>query len=170
MTIRYCRSGALIGAATLCAPVSRPFAIQALAPSELLRLRPPVVSSLAERDARVANALLAETSERVLAFVGELSAVSFASTRERVGRHLLDLAANQQHGAELVAGITQQQLADAVGSVREVVVRVLRDLRREGVVETRRGAIRILDPGRLIADPETAPPGERAGHHWNPGS
>jgi hypothetical protein len=39
-----------------------------------------------------------------------------------------------------------------VGSVREVVVRVLGDLRREGIVATGTGGIRILDPDRLAAD------------------
>jgi CRP-like cAMP-binding protein len=32
-----------------------------------------------------------------------------------------------------VVSVTQQELADAVGTVREVVVRVVRELRQEGV-------------------------------------
>jgi CRP/FNR family transcriptional regulator len=154
MTIRYCRTGALVGAPTLYAVVARPFAIQALTPSELLRFRPDVVRSAADTDVRVARALLTETSERVLGFVSELSTTAFASVSQRVGRHLLDLAADHQRRDELVAQISQQQLADAVGSVREVVVRCLRDLRRDGIVETGRHGIRILDPERLATSIE----------------
>jgi hypothetical protein len=39
-----------------------------------------------------------------------------------------------------------------VGSVREVVVRVLADLRRERLVETGRTGIRLLDPGALAEE------------------
>jgi CRP/FNR family cyclic AMP-dependent transcriptional regulator len=69
---------------------------------------------------------------------------------QRVARHLLDLAA--EGGPELVAPVSQQQLADAVGTVREVVVRVLRDLRRAGVIRTGRDRIVIVDPARLSAE------------------
>jgi CRP/FNR family transcriptional regulator len=51
----------------------------------------------------------------------------------------------------LVAPITQQGLADCVGTVREVVARVLRDFRTEGLVSTAEGRIDILDPNGLAA-------------------
>jgi CRP/FNR family transcriptional regulator, cyclic AMP receptor protein len=151
LTVRYCRPGALIGAATLYAEVSRPFAVQALIESRLLRLRPDVVRRAADRDPRVAAALLVETSERVVAFIAELSDYAFTTVRQRVARHLLNLASDQQQGAELVARISQQDIADAVGSVREVIVRVLRELREAGVVETGRHGIVIRDAARLLA-------------------
>jgi CRP/FNR family transcriptional regulator len=40
-------------------------------------------------------------------------------------------------------------LADAVGSVREVVARSLRDLRASGIVTTSTDSVVILDPARL---------------------
>lgn len=150
MTVRYCRRGALIGVATLYVRAERPFAIQALSESELLRLRPATIRRLADRDVRVARALLAETSERVLAFIAELSGNAFATVRQRLSRHLLDLAAERQRGPELIVPVTQQELADATGTVREVVVRILRELRAEGVVRTGRHGITIRDPERLF--------------------
>lgn len=45
--------------------------------------------------------------------------------------------------------VTQRELAEAVGTAREVVVRVLRDLRTAGIVTTHRDHIEILDPIRL---------------------
>lgn len=149
MTVRYCRAGALLGVATLYAAVVRPFSISALSDSELLSLRPMTVRAWADRDSRVAHALLVETSERVMSFVAEFSGHAFANVRQRIARHLLDLASDQRHPDELVASISQQELADAVGSVREVVVRVLRELREEGSVETARDRIIIRDPERL---------------------
>jgi CRP/FNR family transcriptional regulator len=149
MTVRYARPGALMGVATLYAPVARRFGIQALSDSELLAFRPVIVRACADRDARVARALLTETSERVMSFVAEFSGQAFANVRQRVARHLLDLASDHRRQDVLLAPISQQELADAVGTVREVVVRVLREIREEGVVQTGRDGIVILDPERL---------------------
>ncbi len=151
LTIRYCRPGALIGVATVYARgSSRPFAVQALVDSDLLRLRPAVVRRIADREPRLTSALLTEASERVLGFIVELSDTAFSTVRRRVARHLLDLASEQQQGAELVARISQQDLADAVGTLREVVVPVLRELRQAGVVRTERGGITLLQPEQLL--------------------
>jgi CRP/FNR family transcriptional regulator, cyclic AMP receptor protein len=49
----------------------------------------------------------------------------------------------------LTVPVSQRELAEAVGSVREVVVRVLRDLRKSGVISTHRDHIDVLDPVRL---------------------
>ncbi len=159
MTVRYCRRGGLIGAATLYAPgYVRPFGIQALSDADLLVLRPERLRAMADTDPRVAAALLAETSERVLAFVAELSGSAFRSVRAKVAAHLLDLASEHQSGADLVAHVTQQELADAVGTAREVVVRTLRELRSEDVVGTGRGGIRIIRPERLLEESGTQVP------------
>src|SRR3954453_1448093 len=162
LTVRYCRAGALVGAATLFAEGTRPFAIQALTDSGLLTFRPLIVRGLATQEVRVADALLAETSARVLAFLGELSGTAFATVRQRLARHLLDLASEHQASRDLVATITQQELAEATGTVREVVVRVLRELRQEGVVRTGPHGITIVEPERLLAAAQ--PQG------WNAGS
>ena len=52
----------------------------------------------------------------------------------------------------LVARLSQQELAAQVGTVREVVVRVLRELRDAGVVRTGRDEIVVLDPSQLSAE------------------
>ncbi|TYL53210.1 Crp/Fnr family transcriptional regulator [Agromyces mariniharenae] len=161
-TVRYGRPGDVLGAATLYSPVVRPFfSVQAISDAELLRFRPEVVRHEADRDLPVALALLTETSERVMGFVGEFSSQAFASVRERVAHHLLDLALEDTGTGDLVAPISQQALAEAVGSVREVVVRALRELRDAGAIATGRGGILITDPGRLVSF---------SGLGWNRGS
>lgn len=161
LTVRYARSGALLGAATLYASVVRPFSIQAVFEAELLSFRPVVVRERANADPLVARALLIETSERVLSFVAAFSGHAFGSLRQRIARHLLDLAMEAETSAELLAPVSQQELAEAVGSVREVVVRVLRELREAGVIRTGRSGIAIVDGERLAA---------LASPSWNEGS
>jgi len=46
-------------------------------------------------------------------------------------------------------GVTHQALADATGSVREVVARTLGELSRQGIITTGGGGITILDPDAL---------------------
>jgi len=153
MTIRYCRSGELLGAMSLFASeFTEPATKQALVDTQLLLLCPETVRTLAARDVKVAHALLVELSERARNFVNEIPRSSFASVRQRVARQLLDLASTESGNdasGELAVRITQQNLADAVGTVREVVVRTLRQLRDDGVVRTERDRIVLLDPAGL---------------------
>jgi CRP/FNR family transcriptional regulator len=73
---------------------------------------------------------------------------ALASMRQRVVGQLLDAA----EGPDVVAPVTQQQLADGVGSAREVVARVLHSLREEKLVATRVGSVVLLDPERLRSE------------------
>lgn len=154
MTIRYCRPGALMGTGTLFNETS-PHArgqVAALVDSRILAFDAVAVRALADREVAVARALLGEASARVAEYINELEASALATVRQRLARHLLDLAAEQQTGRGLVASANQQALADAVGTVREMVVRVLHDLRAEGVVRTSRGRVELVDPARLDAE------------------
>jgi CRP/FNR family transcriptional regulator, cyclic AMP receptor protein len=149
LTVRYVRTGGLLGAVSLFA--SRfvlPGTIQAVTAAEMVRFDPAQVRQAADREVVVARALIDELSERVLAFIPEIPGSAFGTVRQRVARHLLDLASTVPDRG-LVAEISQQELSDAVGSVREVVVRVLRQLRDDGLIQTGRDGVVVLDAERL---------------------
>ncbi|MGY1712201.1 Crp/Fnr family transcriptional regulator [Geodermatophilus sp. SYSU D00758] len=168
LTVRYCRCGALIGAVSLYASGFRmPAGIQAMVHSPLLRLSPDVVRQAARDDPLVAEALLRELADRTLTYIHEIAGSAFSSVRERVARHLLDLAAQEARTPgpaqpALRVGVSQRQLAESVGTVREVVVRVLRDLRRSGVIRTHPDHIDIVDPIRLSQEGGTWVPAAAA--------
>jgi CRP/FNR family transcriptional regulator, cyclic AMP receptor protein len=165
LVIRYARPGGLLGVASLFGePYVMPGSLYAVVDSELLELRPEVIRQVAREEIAVANALLDELSDRVVAFVAEIPGSAFTTVHQRIARRLLGVAQPGPDGRP-VARITQQQLADAVGSVREVVVRELRALRETGTVATGSGSITILDPERLAADA-----GDTGPVDWNPGS
>jgi CRP/FNR family transcriptional regulator len=52
-------------------------------------------------------------------------------------------------GRGTVLGLTHQALADELGTVREIVTRLLRRFEREGWVELAREQVRILDSAAL---------------------
>jgi CRP/FNR family transcriptional regulator len=155
LTVRYARRGALLGIVTMYTTGFRlPAGTQAVMDTELLRLSPDVMRLAAAEDARVADALLHDLADRVLSFIREIPDGAFTSVRQRIARHLLDLASQEVRAARgtppvLTVRVSQRDLAQAVGSVREVVVRVLHDLRESGVITTHTDHIDILDPARL---------------------
>ena len=166
LTVRYLRRGELSGVVSLFTPhYTFAATLQALVDSDLIAFRADAVIGQAERDLGVARRIIDELSERVVDFVAEIPGSAFSTVRQRVARHLLDLASEQQQTDGLVARVSQQALADAVGSVREVIVRVLHDLRSEGVIRTGRGGIEVLIAEVLIDEQFPA----RRPHARNPG-
>ncbi len=150
VTVRYARPGEMLGVPALVGgPV--PVNVQAVTDATLLALNTHTLESLAKQNAAIAWALAQETSERLYAVLEELAGNTFSSVRERCARHLLDLAAESQQEHRLIAAVTQQEIADAVGSVREVVARALHQLDVEGLLKTTPEGIVILDPAGLYA-------------------
>lgn len=153
LTVRYCRPGSLLGAVSLFTPAfAMPASVRVVTEARILSMPTPPIRDMVTRDPGLARALIDELSDRVMSFIAEIPGSAFTTVRQRVARHLLDLASAVQTGPELVVTASQQQLADSVGSVREVVVRVLRELREESIVETGHGSIVLLDPARLAAE------------------
>ncbi len=105
----------------------------------------------AERDVRVAVALLIELGRIAELSMEQMANRALASMRQRVVGQLLD-GATYADGVDPVAQVTQQQLADGVGSAREVVARVLHSLREEQLVATKVGSVILLEPERLRAE------------------
>jgi CRP/FNR family transcriptional regulator, cyclic AMP receptor protein len=150
LTLRYVRSGAVAGLLTGLAVDQAPIFVQAVTDCRLLELPFSTVERHAQADAAFAWALARETSRRLLDATEALARATFGTLRERLSRHLLDLAEPRADGA-LAVEATQQDIADGIGTVREVVARALRDMRSSGLVETRSGRIVILNPDALAA-------------------
>jgi CRP/FNR family cyclic AMP-dependent transcriptional regulator len=149
VTVRYARTGDVLGIAVLVGGPAD-VGVQTLAESSLFRIDSRTLTAAAQRDARVSWALAEELNQRLYETLRQTAINAFGSVRQRVAAHLLDLASAQQRPrGRLVARVSQQELADAVGSVREVVARVLREFRLDQLVVTSPDSIHILDPARL---------------------
>jgi CRP/FNR family transcriptional regulator, cyclic AMP receptor protein len=152
VTVRYARPGDVLGIAVLVGgPAST--GVQAVEPSSLFRISARALTAAARSDPRVSWAIAEELNRRLYDTVEQTAVNAFGSVRQRVVAHLLDLASARQHPrSRLVARVSQQELADAAGSVREVVARVLRDFRVTGIVATAADSVAILDAARLYAE------------------
>ncbi len=135
-TIRYAVAGDAIGLPLLLAPSiigSSALAVQTLTDCTLLNLSPERFRQIASADARCMYHLLSHNV--------------FQPVRARVARHMLDLS--DKHGNLLLVRASQQDIADAIGSVREVVSRAIISLRDEGIIRRGDRAYVICDPTRL---------------------
>lgn len=146
VTVRYVRAGGLLGAPALVGGPA-PVFVQALTDSAVYFMDLARVKRLAKQDPTVAWIFAEESVHRLYDVLEELAGNTFATVRQRVVRHLLDLAASRPGSdGRLIAIVSQQDLANGVGSVREVVARVLRELRTADLIRTSPGRVDILDP------------------------
>jgi CRP/FNR family transcriptional regulator len=134
--------------------------VQAMTSGSVAAVRVEALRSMLASDPRVTRVCAEELTRHLYLALDDLSEQAFLSVRQCLIRHLLDLA-TLGTGPQLVVRATQQELADAVGTVREVVTRTLRGLRKDGLLETSRDEIILLDPVALheeLADRERGNP------------
>jgi len=158
ITLRYLQAGDMIGTFAERRPsIAR--SLHALEASELLRLDAQRLAGLAKSEPRLAWELLVEES-RVLRLAHRSYGIrAFGSVRLRVANAILEIASTRSRSrggvrpGTVVTG-TQQELANAAGTVREVVATAVQALKREGIIKVSRGSVVILDPDRLaqVAD------------------
>jgi CRP/FNR family transcriptional regulator len=147
VTIGYARSGDIVGLMlALGGPV--PMSIEALTTASVLALRAETLRALLASDALLARACAQELSRQLQHAFEDLAAQAFLPLRQRIILQLLTLATPGQ-GRHLVVHASHEELAETVASVREVVTRTLDQLAREGLVDTERDEIVVLDPARL---------------------
>ncbi len=90
----------------------------------------------------------------------ELEAMAYQRVDQRLAHKLLDLAqrfgVSTARGTLIQARLTQQELAEMVGTTRETLAHTLADLRRRGLLDTDHHQVIIRDAVRLarVADQE----------------
>ncbi|HEX9124543.1 MAG TPA: Crp/Fnr family transcriptional regulator [Actinomycetota bacterium] len=144
VTVRYVRSGGVAGLVLVLNGLA-PTSIQAMTTASVVALKVETLRSLLASEPGVARACAEELTRQLRQALDDISQQAFLSVRQRIARQLLDLA-SPGRGRHLVVRASQQELADAVGSVREVVTRTLHELRDDGLVATAPGGIVLLDP------------------------
>jgi CRP/FNR family transcriptional regulator len=144
VTVAYARAGELLGVATVVAGPAPVSAHVMITDAQLLLLSARTLAQLGQTEPTVGWMLARHMARRLYDTIDAVADTAFGSLRQRVARHLLDLATTQ-HDGRLVAVVTQQALAEAVGSARPAVARVVAELRALRLVATASPGIAILD-------------------------
>lgn len=150
LTVRYARRGALIGKFSDLSGDHAPLTVQAITECMVLEFDVDTFRAAAAADISLASAINAELVRRLEDVHATVADSVFGSMRQRLVRHLLAMA-DDLTLPRTFARITQQQLADGVGTSREVVARTLAILRNEGLIHTSQREIEILDVRRLAS-------------------
>ena len=115
---------------------------RALTPKELEALNLSLVAALQQTYRRIERLVSQRLKNRIAAALLE-----FAKTP----------LAKKDEAGQTVVHLTHDELASAVGSVRETVTKVVGELAREGLIKSGYGKITLLNPkklGRLAAERE----------------
>lgn len=150
-TIRYVKSGDMLGLPVLLAPTEvgaeSGIAVQSMMPTSLMYISGQKFRDLISSHANNLWPMFSELVRSMIQSFHLLSENVFQPVKSRIALHLLDLG--ERRGDELAITASQQDIADAVGTVREVVSRVIIMLKNEGLIERKHNHYVILDPKRL---------------------
>ncbi|MET7783450.1 MULTISPECIES: Crp/Fnr family transcriptional regulator [Streptomyces] len=145
--------GDIIGESAALTGRPRSATVTALEPVRTVAVERGRFTEFLARFPAVSFALLGLTSDRTRAADRRRLEFASLSVRERFAILLLDLARTHgrrtDQGIELSVPLSKQELAGSVGASREMVQRLLKDLRERGVVMTGRRALVIVRPDVL---------------------
>ena len=116
-------------------------------------ISPDELRTLIERYPTVGLNIIRHLSRRLESAERELEAMAYQRVDQRLARKLLDLS--QRFGISTVRGtliqarLTQQELAEMIGTTRETLAHTLGDFRRRGLLDASKHSVVIRDAERL---------------------
>ncbi|AHK35805.1 Catabolite gene activator (plasmid) [Rhodococcus opacus PD630] len=156
-TTRYLTAGQITALPAMLTN-GAPSSLAAVTSCEVSLLNPKTFRHLMRTRADLCYQVAVHLAESTYETVMHLEDNLFGSVQQRVSRHLLEMATPTVNG--LLVQSDQSELADAIGSVREVVSRTLKKLEDTGSIRRSRRQIWIEDP-RLLRSFASSNPGMR---------
>jgi CRP/FNR family cyclic AMP-dependent transcriptional regulator len=142
VTIQYARPGDIAGLVAVLGG-GHGWNLEAVTDATLAMLDAGRLRALGIEDPRLGWAVAEHASASACVAVDCVTGFVGGSLTARVARHLLEAAQVNGNG-ETAVYITHERLADAVGTAREMVTRVLTGMRQRGLIETQQGRIVVL--------------------------
>ncbi len=124
-----------------------PASVITLEPSVLCHIPRQVILDLIDHHPDLAKLIIADLAERVTHLVAMVEDLSLRSVEARVARYIL--GHREMGPISRQRWATQSEIAARVGTVPDVLNRVLRKFSEEGLIEISRQEIKILDRARL---------------------
>ncbi len=122
--------------------------IDAVQDTEVLTMPSTALGPLLKNNPAVEAYVYRTATELFSDVIGAVERLLFLSLEQRIAAFLLDEAARQ--GTDTLH-LTQEHLAQQIGSAREAVTRTLKQLSARGWVEVFRGGVRLVDRAALYA-------------------
>ena len=135
--LEFLDEGAFVGEMALFERAPRSASVKTLTPVRLLALSRIDFIGLLKKSPDLAMSVIQELSRRLRVINEQASALSFQRVKERT-KGLLERLAKEPGGdgaRRRTPSLTHQQIADMIGTSRETVTRVVKDLKAEGWLE-----------------------------------
>ena len=154
LTLDIYEKGTILGDMSLLGQDRLPEAYaEAIDDGVICTITPDQLRRLIERYPSVGVNVIRHLSQRLQAAERELEAMAYQRVDRRLASKLLDLG--QRFGVSTVRGtliqarLTQQELAEMIGTTRETLAHTLADFRRRGLLDTKHHQVLIRDAERL---------------------
>jgi len=164
LTLDIYEKGTILGDMSLLGQDRLPEAYaEAIDDGVICTITPDELRRLIERYPVIGVNVIRHLSRRLQVAERELEAMAYQRVDQRLARKLLDLA--QRFGVSTLRGtligarLTQQELAEMIGTTRETLAHTLADFRRRGLLDTAHHQVIVRDAERLaeIAEGDQAP-------------
>lgn len=148
-----CRPGTFVGELSFLAEGRRTSSLQAVEPSIVVRIGANTFESLLAEHADLSRALLRDLALRLRDTSEQAHNLISADAATRMASRLVQLvdgtAQDPAQAVTLELPVSQQELGEWAGLSRAGAVNALRELRTQGLIETSRMSIEIIDVARL---------------------
>lgn len=132
----------MLSASCMITQISFPAAMSAEDDVEAILIPTGFMNRLKDENVYVENCVYKNTTERFSDVISGIEQMMFMTLEQRIVTFLLDETAEE--GSDTL-NVTQEKVALAIGSAREAVSRILKQLSTAGYIEVTRGKIKILD-------------------------
>lgn len=135
--------GSYVGELALLAGGKRTASVETLEDSEFLVLTQDSFNRLISDHPDIARVLLRDLARRACDLSDDVSAFALLDVYGRIAK-LLEGSAAEEGGRSITGRLTHQDIADRVGASREMVSKILKDLRVGGYIEVDKKRIVLL--------------------------
>ena len=124
-----------------------PVTVSATSDAQLISISKQEFVKLMQMNALILNNYLNTISTRAQFLTQKLKFLSFKTIKQKIAHYLLDLAGDRLQTVEISQ--SQGQLAEMFGVTRPSLARALGEMCQEGLIETDRRYIKILDKNKM---------------------
>jgi len=152
-TLAYLEKGDFFGEMTAFVSGERSASARAMEPCKVAVINNKDLLTLISKNPRIARHFLDTMTMRLREADKQIQALTFQNVQSRLTVLLFDLA--DRHGKQTDTGIlidfpiTHQELANMVGTAREVVSRILTNWKFQGLIDTDKHNIVLKDKAKL---------------------
>ena len=124
-----------------------PVTVSANTEVEIVSIPKPEFVKLLQTNSLILNNYLNAISTRAQFLSQKLKFLSFKTIKQKIAHYLLEQAGDRLQTVEIQQ--SQEQLAEMFGVTRPSLARMLGEMNQEGLIETQRRFIKILDKNRM---------------------